>query len=121
MGSRITWVVSGAGLMVLGVLGKFGAMLACLPDPVLGGINIATIGMIVSVGLSHLKHVDLESRRNLLILAVSFMTGMAVPFWLIDNPNAIKTGTCSFAVRFWSNNIFGGIEQGIMLHDSPRQ
>jgi len=78
--------------VVAGVVGKFGAVLSCIPDPVLGGVNLFGFGLLTSLGLSYLEAVDLRSSRNLVVLAVSFSAGMAVPAWMNNNPGVIDTG-----------------------------
>ena len=50
------------------------------------------IGLIIMTGLSNLQFVDLNSSRNLLILAVSIMMGMIISFWILDTQDAINTG-----------------------------
>lgn len=92
MASRMTWVCSGIMFMVLGAVGKFGAVLACVPEPVIGGLNLVALGMLVSMGLASLRYVNMDSGRNMIILGTAIMMGMVIPFWLIDNPGAIQTG-----------------------------
>ena len=84
---------AGLCLLLCGVIGKFGAILAMCPEPVLGGLAIANFGMVVSIGMSSLQHCDTNSVRNLMILGMSFMMGMVVPYHLKTNPGAINTGT----------------------------
>ena len=36
VGSRLIWQILGVILMLCGVLGKFGAFMAMIPDPVIG-------------------------------------------------------------------------------------
>ena len=84
--------MSGVIFMLLGVIGKFGAVLTTVPDPIVGGINLVAFGLVFAVGLSNLQYVDMTSSRNLMIVAVSHMLGLTVPFWLIENPGVIHTG-----------------------------
>ena len=79
-------------MMFAGVIGKFGALLSCMPSPVLGAIYLSGFGMITSLGLSYLDAVDLHSSRNLIVLAISFSAGMAVPAWTNNNPGVVHTG-----------------------------
>src|SRR6218665_385686 len=95
MGSRLTWQVAGGLLMAAGGFGKFGAILATIPDPVLGGILIVSIGMVVSVGLSNIQFVDLSGGRNLMILGTSLLVGITVPSWILVNATHINTGKLS--------------------------
>ena len=92
MGSRRTFVCAGFIIMLTGVMGKLGAVLSCIPAPVIGGVNIAGFGMITSLGISYLEFVDLRSSRNLLVLAVSLSASIALPVWVNNNPGAIDTG-----------------------------
>jgi len=78
--------------MAAGLMGKLGAVLSCIPVPVLGAINLCGFGMLISLGLSYLKFVDLRSSRNLVVLAISFCVGMAIPTWMHNNPGIIDTG-----------------------------
>uniref|UniRef100_A0A8C1TUL8 Solute carrier family 23 member 1 n=1 Tax=Cyprinus carpio TaxID=7962 RepID=A0A8C1TUL8_CYPCA len=83
----------GAGIMLLlGTIGKFTALFASLPDPVLGGMFCTLFGMITAVGLSNLQSVDLNSSRNLFVLGFSMFFGLMLPNYLDTHPDSIKTG-----------------------------
>jgi xanthine/uracil permease len=77
--SRYVVQVGAATMLVVGFLGPFGAFVATIPDPVVGGLYVAMFGQIVGVGLSNLEHVDLDSQRNLFVLGVAIFAGLAVP------------------------------------------
>ena len=81
-------------MMLLGILGKFGALFTTIPDPIVGGVFMVMFGMITAVGISNLQFVDLNSSRNLFILGFSLVFGMALPYWLAQeaNKNVIQTG-----------------------------
>ncbi|KAM5169062.1 solute carrier family 23 member 1 [Callospermophilus lateralis] len=92
VGSRRV-VQYGAGIMlVLGAIGKFTALFASLPDPILGGMFCTLFGMITAVGLSNLQFVDMNSSRNLFVLGFSMFFGLTLPNYLDSNPGAIDTG-----------------------------
>uniref|UniRef100_A0A673BUT2 Solute carrier family 23 member 1 n=1 Tax=Sphaeramia orbicularis TaxID=375764 RepID=A0A673BUT2_9TELE len=92
VGSRRV-VQYGAGIMfVLGSVGKFTALFASLPDPILGGMFCTLFGMITAVGLSNLQLVDLNSSRNLFVLGFSMFFGLTLPTYLDAHPNSISTG-----------------------------
>jgi nucleobase transporter 1/2 len=79
VGSRRV-VQSGAVLMIiLGAFGKFGALFATVPLPIVGGMFCALFGMIAAVGLSNLQFVDLNSARNLFIIGFSLFMGLTIP------------------------------------------
>ncbi|NXL12706.1 S23A1 protein, partial [Mesembrinibis cayennensis] len=83
----------GAGIMlVLGTIGKFTALFASLPDPILGGMFCTLFGMITAVGLSNLQFVDMNSSRNLFVLGFAMFFGLALPNYLDSHPKAINTG-----------------------------
>ncbi|NWU09224.1 S23A1 protein, partial [Cephalopterus ornatus] len=83
----------GAGIMLLlGTVGKFTALFASLPDPVLGGMFCTLFGMITAVGLSNLQFVDMNSSRNLFVLGFAMFFGLTLPNYLDSNPGAINTG-----------------------------
>ncbi|XP_073790873.1 solute carrier family 23 member 1 isoform X1 [Danio rerio] len=83
----------GAGIMlILGTIGKFTALFASLPDPILGGMFCTLFGMITAVGLSNLQSVDLNSSRNLFVLGFSMFSGLMLPNYLDAHPGSIKTG-----------------------------
>ncbi|XP_010177026.1 PREDICTED: solute carrier family 23 member 1-like, partial [Mesitornis unicolor] len=83
----------GAGIMlVLGTVGKFTALFASLPDPILGGMFCTLFGMITAVGLSNLQFVDMNSSRNLFVLGFAMFFGLTLPNYLDSNPKAINTG-----------------------------
>ncbi|CAL1572507.1 unnamed protein product [Knipowitschia caucasica] len=92
VGSRRV-VQFGAGIMLLlGSVGKFTALFASLPDPILGGMFCTLFGMITAVGLSNLQLVDLNSSRNLFVLGFSMFFGLTLPTFLKSHPGSIRTG-----------------------------
>ena len=66
-------VVQAAALIVLifSFSPKLGALLATIPNPVMGGIVILLFGMIASIGIRTLveRQVDLTKSRNLVIVS----------------------------------------------------
>ncbi|XP_060583753.1 solute carrier family 23 member 1-like isoform X3 [Ruditapes philippinarum] len=93
VGSRIVVQVGGIIMIVLGCLGKFGALFVTIPDPVVGGMFMIMFGMITAVGLSNLQYVNLNSSRNIFILGVSLFFGLSFPKWIGSSPGAINTGS----------------------------
>lgn len=79
-------------MLILGAIGKFTALFASLPDPILGGMFCTLFGMITAVGLSNLQFVDMNSSRNLFVLGFSMFFGLTLPNYLDSNPGAINTG-----------------------------
>ncbi|XP_058272293.1 solute carrier family 23 member 1 isoform X2 [Hemibagrus wyckioides] len=92
VGSRRVVQYGAIIMLLLGTIGKFTALFASLPDPVLGGLFCTLFGMITAVGLSNLQSVDLNSSRNLFVLGFSMFSGLMLPNYLDTHPGSIKTG-----------------------------
>ena len=85
-------------MILCGIVGKIGAVLSIIPEPVIGGWAVVAIGCLVSVGLSNIQHVNMASTRNVLVLGVSLLVGMMMPEWLKQHPGVIKTGQQIFSI-----------------------
>jgi nucleobase transporter 1/2 len=83
--------IGGLIFILCGVIGKLGAALAMIPEPVLGGLIFTSLAFIVGTGMSNLSHVDLNSSRNVSILGFSVTLGLAIPTWL-GQGNSFRTG-----------------------------
>ncbi|XP_066502376.1 solute carrier family 23 member 1 [Hoplias malabaricus] len=92
VGSRRVVQYGAIIMFILGTIGKFTALFASLPDPVLGGMFCTLFGMITAVGLSNLQCVDLNSSRNLFVLGFSMFSGLMLPNYLETHPGSIQTG-----------------------------
>ncbi|KAJ8317533.1 hypothetical protein KUTeg_005437 [Tegillarca granosa] len=90
--SRRVFQTAGLILVVCGIVGKFGAILTLIPEPIIGGTLTVVFGMVAAVGLSTLRYIDMSSTRNLTILAISIIFGLMIPEWLNKHPTAINTG-----------------------------
>lgn len=75
--SRYVMIVASILLMILGIFPKIGALIAIMPNPVLGGAGIVMFGMVAAAGIKTLSRCELTT-RNLLILAVSIGLGLGV-------------------------------------------
>ena len=92
-------------MMVVGVVGKFGALFVSIPDPIVGGVFMVMFGMIAAVGISNLQYADMNSSRNLFIVGFSIVFGLALPQYMKNYPNTIQTGMIH-CVPFYSAIIF---------------
>ena len=79
-------------LLIGGIVGKLGAVLTLIPDPIIGGTLTVVFGMVAAVGISVLQFIDFSSTRNLTILALSLILGIMIPEWLVQHEDAIQTG-----------------------------
>ena len=48
--------------------------------------------MVLVVALTNIQYVDMNSSRNLIVLAISIIFGLMLPFWLGENQDVINTG-----------------------------
>jgi len=91
--SRFVVILAGIILMILGIFPKLGALIAIMPNPVLGGAGIVMFGMIAASGIKVLHDAKLN-RRNLLIIAISLGFGLGVvvrPDILSHLPKGLNT------------------------------
>ncbi|MCY6369208.1 uracil-xanthine permease family protein [Clostridium ganghwense] len=91
--SRFVAILAGALLIVAGLIPKFGAVVAAMPNPVLGGAGIIMFGMIAGAGIKMLGEIDFN-KRNMLVVSVSLTLGLGVifrPDILTNFPTAIQT------------------------------
>ena len=52
------------------------------------------LGLIAAIGISNLQYVNLNSSRNMLVIGLPIMMAMALPEWIENNKDTIKTGIC---------------------------
>lgn len=64
--------------IVMSCIGKLGAFLRVIPQPVMGGISMVLFGMIASIGVRTLvdNRVNLSNSRNLVIAAIILVLGL---------------------------------------------
>lgn len=66
--------------VILGLFGKFAAILQTIPAPVMGGVSILLFGMIASVGMRTISEADFNfgHSRNLIIVALILVVGIGL-------------------------------------------
>eukprot|EP00918_Siedleckia_nematoides_P032334 GHVU01070028.1.p1 GENE.GHVU01070028.1~~GHVU01070028.1.p1 ORF type:complete len:561 (+),score=18.33 GHVU01070028.1:91-1773(+) len=123
VGSLRVVQVGGFIMIILGLLGKFGALFATIPEPVVGGILMSMFGMITAVGLSNLQFVDLNSSRNLFIVGFAILFGLSLPQWITKHPGRIQTGNevvdQLFTVLLTTSMFVGGVIGFILDNTIP--
>jgi xanthine/uracil permease len=80
--SRYVVQVGAACMLVAGFVGYFGQLVATIPEPIVGGLFVAMFGQIVAVGIGTLKHVDLDSQRNVFVVGFAMFVGLAIPQYM---------------------------------------
>lgn len=107
-GVRSRYVVAAGGLIlvVLGLFPKLAAIVACVPNSVLGGAGIVMFGMVAASGIRTLAKIDFNHGYNMMVIAVSL--GLAL----------IPVGVPTFYARFpaWAQLILNsGITIGSIV------
>lgn len=77
--SRKIMYVAAVFLIILGLFGKLGGVVATIPRPVVGGLFCILFGLIGALGLSSLARADLSSMRNVMIIGFIIYMGLSVP------------------------------------------
>ncbi len=94
VGSRYVVQIGALILILVGLMGKFGAVAAAIPAPVIGGLYCALFGLISAVGIQQLAKADLTSDRNLFIAGFSLFMGLSIPayFTCVTDASTIAPG-----------------------------
>jgi nucleobase transporter 1/2 len=82
--SRYVVQIGAVILVLLGLFGKFGALAAAIPQPVVGGLYCTMFGLIAAVGVRQFAKADLNSDRNLFVGGFAIFMGLSVSFYFSD-------------------------------------
>ncbi|KAM8832609.1 solute carrier family 23 member 1-like isoform 2-T2 [Spinachia spinachia] len=92
VGSRVVILVSGVVMILMGMLGKIGAIFTTIPTPVMGGMFLIMFGVITAAGVSNLQFTDMNSSRNIFVFGFSMFTALVIPNFITKNPDLLQTG-----------------------------
>jgi NCS2 family nucleobase:cation symporter-2 len=106
VGSRFVVAAGGAFLIVMALVPKVGAVIALMPNAVLGGVLLFMFGMVASVGVDIIGR-NMTSRRDALILASSLAVGLGIQ---VAPPGAFEAIPQSLRIL-----VTDGIVMGILL------
>jgi xanthine/uracil permease len=108
--SRRAGYAAGFWLILLGVFGKFAGLITAMPDCVLGGMTIFLFANVMASGIALTGSIDLSSRRNKFIMAMSLAIGVGVTVW----PFAFQDRRGSpYTAHFWPCDDCSETVQGI--------
>ena len=127
--SRFVPAVAGAVLLLLGLVPKFGEVVASLPGPVVGGAGLVMFATVTAVGIRTLHKVRFEGTHNLMIVAVSLGVGMlpvVAPNFYRQVPATIEiiigsSITSCVIVAFLLNLLFNHLPWGRASASDPFQ
>ncbi|XP_054474377.1 solute carrier family 23 member 1-like isoform X1 [Anoplopoma fimbria] len=92
VGSRMVILVSGVLMILMGMLGKIGAIFTTIPTPVMGGMFLIMFGVITAAGVSNLQSTDMNSSRNIFVFGFSMFSALVIPNFIMKNPDLLQTG-----------------------------
>eukprot|EP00929_Paragymnodinium_shiwhaense_P059043 TRINITY_DN2955_c0_g1_i11.p1 TRINITY_DN2955_c0_g1~~TRINITY_DN2955_c0_g1_i11.p1 ORF type:complete len:433 (+),score=66.68 TRINITY_DN2955_c0_g1_i11:1829-3127(+) len=115
--SRRAGIACGCWLLLLGVFAKFSGVVSSIPDCVIGGMTTFLFCQVFVSGLAVLSRVDLNSRRNRVILGISLGVGIGVAM----NPHIFNDMRDSpYSARFWPCFEDSFLESGSNCSDSEK-
>jgi xanthine permease len=126
--SRYVPAVAGAALLVLGLVPKFGEVVASLPGPVVGGAGLVMFATVTAVGIRTLHKVHFDGSDNLMIVAISLGVGMlpvVAPSFYVQVPGNLQivigsSITSCAIVAFVLNLLFHHVPWGRPRRTTPR-
>ncbi|GAB7071648.1 solute carrier family 23 protein [Mycolicibacterium hodleri] len=106
-GVKSRWVVAAAGviMIILGFLPKVAAVVASIPNPVLGGAALTLFATVAVVGIQTLGKVDFTDHRNLIIVT----TSLALALWVTTYPDLAKAMPTGLNLIFGSGISIGAV------------
>jgi uric acid transporter len=118
--SRFVPAVAGGLLLLLGLVPKFGEVVASLPGPVVGGAGLVMFATVTAIGIRTLHKVRFEGTNNLMIVAVSLGVGMlpvVAPSFYAKMPSTVEiivgsSITSCVIVAFLLNLLFNHLPWG---------
>ncbi|XP_042508765.1 nucleobase-ascorbate transporter 7-like [Macadamia integrifolia] len=104
VGSRRVIQISAMFMLFFSILGKFGAVLASIPWPIVAALYCVLFAYVASAGLGLLQFCNLNSFRTMFILGFSFFMGLSVPEYF--NEYVVFSGRGPVHTRsIWFNDI----------------
>ncbi|KAG0564185.1 hypothetical protein M758_8G086000 [Ceratodon purpureus] len=107
VGSRRVTQISAAFMIFFGLFGKFGAIVASIPQPIVAAILCITFGMVVGTGISQLQFANMNMTRNIFIVGIAIFLGLSVPEYFMEFTIRAGHGPVHTGAR-WFNDIVNG-------------
>lgn len=123
--SRFVVAASGVILVILGLFPKMAAIVASIPNAVLGGAGLAMFGMIIASGIRALSRVQFDGNYNLMLVAISVgisMIALTAPNFFQHFPgwaqivlhSGITLGSLTAVIL---NLIFNGVGEDYVIEE----
>lgn len=107
VGSRRVIQISSAFMIFFALFGKFGGIIASIPQPIVAAILCVTFGTVVGTGISQLQFANMNMTRNIFIIGVSIFLGLSVPEYFREFTVRAGHGPVHTGAR-WFNDIVNG-------------
>jgi xanthine/uracil permease len=104
VGSRRVVQISAAFMLFFSIFGKFGGVLASIPQPIVAAILCITFGMVVGTGISQLQFANMNLTRNIFVVGFSLFMGLSVPQYFNEFATRAGHGPVNTDAR-WFNDI----------------
>lgn len=88
--SRAVVLTGSILLLIMGVIRKIGVAIATIPGPVIGGVYIVMFATIAGVGAQHINRMNMGKTKNYLIVGISLLLGIGVPYIIGNNPVTLQ-------------------------------
>ncbi|KAG1326640.1 nucleobase-ascorbate transporter 6 [Cocos nucifera] len=108
VGSRRVVQISAGFMIFFSILGKFGAVFASIPGPIIAALYCLFFAYVGAVGLSFLQFCNLNSFRTKFILGFSVFMGLSVPQYFNEYTLVAGYGPVHTGAR-WFNDIINVI------------
>lgn len=108
VGSRRVVQISACFMIFFSILGKFGAVFASIPAPIIAALYCLFFAYVGAVGLSFLQFCNLNSFRTKFILGFSIFMGLSVPQYFNEYTSVAGYGPVHTSAR-WYNDIINVI------------
>ncbi|XP_077233468.1 nucleobase-ascorbate transporter 7-like [Tasmannia lanceolata] len=105
VGSRRVIQISAGFMIFFSILGKFGAIFASIPLPIVAALYCIFFGYVASAGLGLLQFCNLNSYRTKFILGFSFFMGLSVPQYFNEYTAAAHHGPAHTGSRSFNDMV----------------
>ncbi|KAG6506834.1 nucleobase-ascorbate transporter 6-like [Zingiber officinale] len=105
VGSRRVVQISAVFMIFFSVFGKFGAVFASIPGPILAAVYCLLFAYVGAAGLSFLQFCNLNSFRTKFILGFSVFMGLSVPQYFNEYTFVAGHGPVHTGARWFNDSI----------------
>lgn len=105
VGSRRVVQISAGFMIFFSILGKFGAVFASIPAPIVAGLYCLFFAYVGSAGLSFLQFCNLNSFRTKFILGFSIFMGLSIPQYFNEYTAVNGYGPVHTGARWFNDMI----------------